>query len=145
MKHTRAHPKQEDLERLARLAKQACRHSYSPYSGVRVGAAILASDGRIFTGSNIENSSYGLTICAERVAATKAVSSGSRSFRMVAVASNLRGFTFPCGACRQFLAEFSDDLQVILVSQEGRSKSFRLKELLPGAFSLRSKRGSKSS
>ncbi|MGA1976090.1 MAG: cytidine deaminase, partial [Conexivisphaerales archaeon] len=87
-------------------ARKAAAKAYSPFSKVEVGAAILTSDGQVFSGCNVENSSYGLSICAERTAAVKAVSAGSRSFSAVAVVSNLEELTYPCGACRQFLSEF---------------------------------------
>jgi cytidine deaminase len=121
---------------LIRDARKAAKSAHSPYSGVKVGAAILASDGRVFSGCNVENSSYGLSICAERTAAVKAVSDGSRSFSAVAVVSNLEGLTYPCGACRQFLSEFGIDMIVIVASGKGEVSHHRLGELLPKAFRL---------
>ncbi|MDG6933178.1 MAG: cytidine deaminase [Nitrososphaerota archaeon] len=126
-------------KRLERLAADASKLAYSPYSKVKVGAALLTSDGRVFTGCNIENSSYGLTICAERVAAVKAVSEGSRKFKKIVLTSNLPGFTYPCGACRQFLSEFSDGLKVEIISRDRKRREFALEKLFPNAFLLRQK------
>lgn len=118
-------------------ARKAAKKAYSPFSKVEVGAAILASDGRVFSGCNVENSSYGLSICAERTAAVKAVSSGARSFEAVAIVSNLEGLTYPCGACRQFLSEFGDDIMVVVATKKGRVKRHGLGELLPETFLLK--------
>jgi len=117
-------------------ARKAAAKAYSPFSKVEVGAAILTSDGQVFSGCNVENSSYGLSICAERTAAVKAVSAGSRSFSAVAVVSNLEELTYPCGACRQFLSEFGIDMVVIVASGKGEVTYHRLGELLPEAFRL---------
>ena len=108
---------------LVKAARRAMEHSYAPYSGVQVGAALLSSDGRIFTGCNIENAAYTPTVCAERTALFKAVSEGVRSFRMLAVCGGksgvLSGVFPPCGVCRQVLREFcSPDLPVLLVQGE---------------------------
>ena len=118
-------------------ASKAADKAYSPFSKVKVGAAILTSDGRVFSGCNVENSSYGLSICAERTAAVKAVSSGAKSFKAVAVVSNLEGLTYPCGACRQFLSEFGDDIMVIVVAKKGNVMRHSLGELLPETFLLK--------
>jgi cytidine deaminase len=118
-------------------ASKAADKAYSPFSKVKVGAAILTSDGRVFSGCNVENSSYGLSICAERTAAVKAVSSGASSFEAVAVVSNLEGLTYPCGACRQFLSEFGDDIMVIVVAKKGNVMRHSLGELLPETFLLK--------
>lgn len=126
-------PADED-ERLIAAARAACANAYSPYSGVRVGAALLTDDGRVFSGCNVENASYGLTICAERCAAAKAVSEGVRRFVAIAIASNRSGPLAPCGACRQFLLELGPKMRVICVGGEyGRSVA-GLDELLPHAF-----------
>jgi cytidine deaminase len=117
-------------------ARNASKQAYSPFSKVKVGAAILASDGRVFSGCNVENSSYGLSICAERTAAVKAVSEGAKSFLAVAVVSNLEGLTYPCGACRQFLSEFGAEMEVIVASDKEVSRH-SLAELLPKGFLLR--------
>jgi cytidine deaminase len=131
----------KELERrmegsLIREARKAAKESYSPFSKVKVGAAILTSDGRIFSGCNVENSSYGLTICAERTAAVKAVSAGAKSFEAIAVVSSLEGLTYPCGACRQFLNEFAHEMIVVVPGPKGRVARHLLADLLPKAFSL---------
>ena len=120
---------------LYRLAVKASRSAYAPYSGFQVGAALLAADGRVFTGSNVENASYGATICAERTAVVKAVSEGCREFSAIAVASS-GGSAWPCGICRQFMFEFSDDLKVISGDSEDSLESFSLSDLLRKGFRL---------
>lgn len=124
-------------------ASQACSSAYAPYSGFRVGAALLASSGKVYTGVNVENSSYGCSICAERTAAVKAVSEGERSFAAIAVASD-RGVAEPCGICRQFLAEFSINMDVITGKAPEHLKVRTLGQMLPEAFVLPAEdRGSK--
>ena len=128
----------EQRELLAR-ARAAANQAYVPYSGFPVGAAVLAADGSIHTGCNVENASYGLTICAERVAATSAVSSGQREIVAVAVSAPKVPRTTPCGACRQFLNEFSpgsSDMMIIL-DDRGSGDPVWLEELLPQAFGPR--------
>jgi cytidine deaminase len=115
-------------------ARAASRRAHSPYSGVRVGAALLASDGRVFTGCNVENASYGLTLCAERVAVAKAVSEGARRFTAIAIASNAARALMPCGACRQTLLEFAPRLRVLVVGPRGATSETTLDALLPDAF-----------
>lgn len=112
----------------------ARQHAYSPYSGFQVGSAVLTESGQIYTGANIENASYGLTICAERVAAVSAVADGHRRLKAVAVASP--GGHAPCGACRQFLVEFADDMLVLLVDSNDPAKISleKLDKLLPLCF-----------
>lgn len=122
------------VDNLAAAALAAREHAYAPYSKFRVGAALEDAAGRIHTGCNIENATYGLTLCAERVAVFKAVSEGVRQFRRIAVAADTDALTPPCGACRQILWEFCGDFDVILVNPSGKSESIRLKELLPRAF-----------
>ncbi|QAA75992.1 MAG: Cytidine deaminase [Candidatus Bipolaricaulis sibiricus] len=123
-----------DESRLVAAAVEARRRAYAPYSGFPVGAALLSKGGRLFTGCNVENASYGLTVCAERVALFKAVSEGVREFEAIAVACG-DGPCSPCGACRQALYEFAPDLKVILADAEGRSwEVTSLPELLPRAF-----------
>lgn len=125
------------MDPLARAARDAYRRSYAPYSKFRVGAALEARDGRVFTGVNVENSSFGLTICAERTAVARAVTDGVRGFRRIAVASSNGRFTYPCGACRQVLAEFAPNLEIVLVGPRGRVRRTRLGRLLPKNFRLR--------
>jgi cytidine deaminase len=120
---------------LLRRAREARRRAYAPYSRFRVGAALLASDGTVYTGTNIENSSYGLTICAERVAVQTAVADGIRRFRGLAVVADGPELVAPCGACRQVLAEFAPKLEIILARSRGPGERRRLAELLPEAFS----------
>ena len=120
---------------LVALAWQARDLASAPYSNFQVGAALLASDGRVFTGCNVESSSYGLSICAERVALTKAISEGAREFVTIAVAAQGKGTVSPCGACRQLLHDYAPNLRVLLSGQEGKHTEHPLKELLPLAFS----------
>jgi|WetSurMetagenome_2_1015567.scaffolds.fasta_scaffold111292_3 cytidine deaminase len=124
------------LIELIKSSIKAKRNSYSPYSKFKVGAAILTKHGKIFAGANIECASYSLTICAERVAAVKAISSGELKFKYIAIATNKKQVAFPCGACLQFLTEFSSNLKVILVKSEKEYKIFDLKDLLPQNFVL---------
>ncbi|MGB9859799.1 MAG: cytidine deaminase, partial [Moorellaceae bacterium] len=126
-----------DREELLRAAADAQKSAYAPYSGFRVGAALLTSRGRIYQGCNIENISYGLTVCAERVALWKALSEGERSFVALAVVGGELPACFPCGACRQVLVEFAPDLEII-TGQPGQSLVLRrLSELLPDAFNFK--------
>ena len=124
---------------LALLAEKAMENAYVPYSHYKVGAALLASSGRVYLGCNIENASYTPTVCAERTAVFKAVSEGERSFLMLAVAGGKDGVITgefpPCGVCRQVLAEFcSPEFPVILLGKDGKISVFTLSQLLPGAF-----------
>jgi len=123
---------------LVASAGRAKRYSYSPYSRFRVGAALLTNDGRVYTGCNIENSSYGLTVCAERTAVFKAVSEGAKRFKAIAVVSDSPDITPPCGACRQVLLELAHDADVILVSGREKCKIVKMKELFPLPFSRES-------
>jgi cytidine deaminase len=120
-----------NTDNLFRMAKKAAENSHSPYSHFRVGAAILTHDGSIFTGTNIENASYGLTICAERVAIFNAICNGYKSFTDLAITSSSDSPTFPCGSCRQVLYEFSPETRIHI---EGNDTNFQLKDLLPYAF-----------
>ena len=120
---------------LLHAARSTLRHAYAPYSRFRVGAALLADDGTIFTGVNVENVSYGLTICAERAAVFVAVAAAHRRFGAIAIASDPAMPCMPCGACRQVLAEFGCDLLVVVDSGDGGARAVTLSELLPEAFS----------
>ena len=127
-------------ERLCELAKEAMTHSYSPYSGYKVGAALLCKDGAVYTGCNIENAAYTPTICAERTAIFKAVYDGQRAFAAIAVCGGKNGVITgrfpPCGVCRQVMREFcSDDFKVYLVTPEGYQET-TLGQLLPESFSV---------
>ncbi len=117
---------------LITLAAQARQRAYAPYSHYRVGAALLTASGKVYTGCNIENVSYGLTVCAERVAALKAVSEGEREFIAIAVVTEHGGP--PCGACRQVLAEFGPDMRVLATDASGNHRIYTLRELLPVPF-----------
>jgi cytidine deaminase len=119
---------------LLKAALDAREHAYAPYSKFRVGAALEDSAGRVHTGCNIESSTYGLTLCAERVAVFKAVSEGARGFRRIAIAADTETLTPPCGACRQILWEFCGDVEVVLVNPRGKTETLRLKELFPRPF-----------
>jgi len=119
---------------LLTAAREVQTRAYAPYSNFRVGAALEALNGTVFVGCNVENASYGLTICAERAAICAAISAGVREFRRVVVVSNVDPPAAPCGACRQVLAEFGLDLPVEAVGP-ARSVRWRLAELLPAAFS----------
>jgi cytidine deaminase len=121
-------------ELLLEAALAARQHAHAPFSSFRVGAALEDASGRIHTGCNIENATYGLTLCAERVAVFKAVSEGVREFRRIAVAADADSLTPPCGACRQILWEFCGDIEVILTNPRGARESLRLAELLPRPF-----------
>jgi cytidine deaminase len=127
---------------LLQAALRAREHALAPYSNYRVGAALLAADGRVFTGCNIESSSFGLTICAERVALFKAVSEGARSFTAVAVTAGPEKPCTPCGACRQVLWEHARDVAVITGSGTGELEERRLADLLPEPFDQRILEGS---
>lgn len=121
---------------LLNLAEEASKNAYVPYSRFPVGAALECEDGTIFTGCNVENGSLGLSICAERVAITKAVSEGNTKFNRIAVYGQTENYCMPCGNCRQFMSEFSDDMEVLCAKQGGRYVSYRLNQLLPYAFKL---------
>jgi cytidine deaminase len=123
----------DDLDALMREARSAMDRAYAPYSRFRVGAAV-STDRGVFSGANVENASYGLSICAERVAASSAVSAGARRIDAVAVTSSAAGPASPCGACRQFLYEFGPDMVVISEGRDGGRKVWRLSELLVDGF-----------
>ncbi len=125
----------------ARQAKQliaaACaarKHAHAPYSKFRVGAALLSADGRVFAGCNVENASYGLTICAERVALGNAIAQGAKSFVAIAVVYDARNEAVPCGACRQVLREFGEEILVLSATTRGTHTARTVRELLPASF-----------
>jgi len=118
---------------LVALAKEARERAYAPYSHFTVGAALLAESGRVYTGCNVENASYGLSVCAERVALFKAVAVGEKRFKAIAVVTET--MATPCGSCRQVLAEFGEDeLEVVVADPEGQMEIYTLGELLPASF-----------
>ena len=128
-------------EQLIDLAKEAMTHAYAPYSGFKVGAALLCSDGTVYQGCNIENASYSPTNCAERTAFFKAVYDGHRDFTAIAVCGGmdgiLTGFTTPCGVCRQVMKEFcGDDFLIYVAGPGGAYETYTLAQLLPSGFSL---------
>lgn len=122
-------------EELLTCAKAAMEHAYAPYSNFCVGAAIIAASGKIYTGCNVENASYGAAICAERVAITKAISEGETSVQQIAIVCSDNIKAFPCGICLQVMSEFMQDGQVILQDEQG-IYTYCLQELLPFAFRL---------
>lgn len=122
-------------DELIAQAKDARRWAHAPYSNFSVGAALLSSDGRVFTGCNVENSTYGLSMCAERVAIFKAISDGAHEIARVAVVTDHENIAPPCGCCRQMIWEFaSDDTEVILANLSGDVRTYRIRDLLPEAF-----------
>jgi cytidine deaminase len=121
------------FETLVQAASAAREQAYAPYSNFTVGAAVQTKSGAIFVGSNIENVSYGLTICAERVAIGSAVATGEREFVAIAVIADTIDPISPCGACRQFLAEFAPDLTIVSATMRGGRKIENLSHLLPDA------------
>ncbi len=125
-----------DDRKLIEEAKKAARNAYAPYSGYRVGAALKTADGNIYTGCNIENASYSLTVCAERNAVAQAVINGERDFQAIAVFVDSDLLFSPCGACRQVLSEFSPALRVIYANNN-EIRTALLKDLLPESFQLR--------
>ena len=131
---TNSRPNDEDVLNLLADARNALRCSYSPYSKFPVGAALRTKSGRIFTGTNVENASYGLTICAERVAIFKAVSEGEKTISAIAVVSSDGKPCPPCGACRQVISEFSDPTTVVVTDAENGIALIKIGELLPSAF-----------
>lgn len=123
-------------EDLVVLARQAQDMAYAPYSNYRVGAALLTAGGKVYTGANIENASYSLTICAERMAIFNAVMAGEKEFTALAITSSGIGWVNPCGACLQVLAEFTTTVKIIVSDDKGELKEYTLGEMLPHAFSL---------
>ncbi len=123
-------------EKLISMARETQKYSYSPYSSFRVGAALLTAKGNIYTGVNVENASYGLTICAERAAIYAAVAAGEKDFTALAVAGDQEGYTYPCGACLQVMAEFSPHLRILVAGKKNNYKEYQLSDLLPQIFSL---------
>lgn len=125
-----------DLE-LVNIARQAVTNAYAPYSKFMVGAALITEDDEVYTGCNIENSSYGATICAERTAVCKCISDGLRPIKKIAICSSGSGQTFPCGICRQVLSEFmSENGEILLGTPDGDFYTYTLGELLPNSFEL---------
>ena len=122
------------MDALIEAALQARENAHAPFSKFKVGAALEDETGRIHTGCNVENATYGLTVCAERVAVFKAISEGARKFRRIAVVADTDVLTPPCGACRQILWEFCGDIEVILANLRGKTETLRLRDLFPRPF-----------
>lgn len=124
-----------EFQELILAAKEARENAYVPYSNFKVGAAVLTDDGEIYKGCNIENASYGATNCAERTAIFKAVSEGHRSIKAIAVIGSDENLTYPCGICRQVIAEFaSEDIKIIIAKDENEFIIRSMEDILPGAF-----------
>ena len=123
-----------DYEALIAAAKQSRENAHAAYSNFRVGAALRAASGRVFGGCNVENATYGLTVCAERVAIFKAISEGERGFDAIAVVADTDSLTPPCGACRQLIWEFCGDVPVVLANLKGRIEVVAMHDLLPKPF-----------
>jgi cytidine deaminase len=119
---------------LVEAAQKAKRHAYTPFSEFKVGAALLTADGQIFTGCNIENSSYSLTMCAERVAIFKAISHDALNFKAMAIVSDDPGFTPPCGACRQVVSDLAGNIDFVMMNSKKRFKIMKLSALFPFPF-----------
>ena len=125
------------VSKLIVAARKARRHAHAAYSNFKVGAALETADGTVVTGCNVENATYGLTICAERVAMFKAISEGHRKFRRLAVVADTEAPTPPCGACRQILWEFAGDIEVVLANVKHETGRHQLSALLPLPFDAR--------
>lgn len=126
----------EDMK-LYKKAEEAIEYAYAPYSNFKVGAAVLTKSGKVFTGCNVENASYGATICGERTALVKAISEGCKDINAIAIATSDENLIpFPCGICRQFIYEFGDDIRVVLKNNDKKLISYKITELLPEGFRL---------
>ncbi len=122
------------MKDLIEKAEKARENAHAPFSLFKVGAALLTESGEIYTGCNVENASYGLTMCAERVAIFKAVSEGAKDFTNLAIVADTENLTPPCGACRQIIWEFCGDIPVVLSNLAGATETFQMSDLLPKAF-----------
>ena len=127
----------EDLQPLIEAAKEARLQSVAPFSDFKVGAALRTDSGKVYTGCNVESASYGLTVCAERVAIWKALSEGERHFTELAVVADTDTLTPPCGTCRQIIWEFARDSKIVFANLDGRNQVFNIRQLLPDAFDAR--------
>ena len=123
-----------EYDALIAAAKHSREHAHAKFSNFKVGAALRAVSGRIYGGCNVENATYGLTICAERVAIFKAISEGERKFDAIAVVTDTAMLTPPCGACRQIIWEFCGDVQVVMASVKGKVETVRMSQLFPKPF-----------
>ena len=127
----------EDIESLIETAKRAREQAVAPFSKFQVGAAVKTADGKVYTGCNVESASYGLTVCAERIAIWKALSEGERQFTDLAVVADTDTLTPPCGTCRQIIWEFARGARIVFANLEGKSEEFHIADLLPRAFDAR--------
>ena len=134
----------EDFQPLIEAAQEARLHSVSPFSNFSVGAAVRTENGKVYTGCNIESASYGLTVCAERVAIWKALSEGERHFSELAVVADTETLTPPCGTCRQIIWEFARGATIVFANLKGESEVFHIGDLLPRAFDARFLKGQKT-
>jgi cytidine deaminase len=134
----------EELQPLIEAAQRARLHSVAPFSNFLVGAAVRTGSGKVYTGCNVESASYGLTVCAERVAIWKALSEGERQFTELAVVADTETLTPPCGTCRQIIWEFARGAKIVFANLEGDSEGFHVAELLPRAFDARFLKGKKA-
>lgn len=128
---------EESLQLLVKDATEARLHSVAPFSGFFVGAAVRTAEGKVYTGCNVESASYGLTVCAERVAIWKALSEGERRFTELAVVADTETLTPPCGTCRQIIWEFCRNADIVLANLRGKRESVSIQDLLPRAFDAR--------
>lgn len=128
---------EQNWEDLLVAARRAREMSVAPFSNFLVGAAVETEDGKIYIGCNIESASYGLTVCAERVAIWKALSEGERHFKRLAIVADTENLTPPCGTCRQIIWEFARDATIVLANLRGESETMNVRELLPRAFDVR--------
>lgn len=132
---------QESLDELIQTATDARLQSVAPFSGFRVGAAVRVKSGKVYTGCNVESASFGLTVCAERVAIWKALSEGERDFSELAVVADTQTLTPPCGTCRQIIWEFCKNATIVLANLHGEQEVVSIRELLPRAFDARFLKG----
>ena len=123
------------MKELMKAAEAALENSYSPYSGIRIGAAVKCGSGRVYVGTNVENASYGATICAERSAITSAVSAGEKEITAIAITGDIDDYAWPCGICRQVIKEFAaKDIKIAVSGKNRETREFKMDEILPHAF-----------
>ena len=128
---------EKDFQPLINAALEARKHSIAPFSGFLVGAAVKTDNGKVYTGCNVESASYGLTVCAERVAIWKALSEGEKNFTELAVVADTETLTPPCGTCRQILWEFARGATIVFANLDGKSETIQVADLIPRAFDAR--------
>lgn len=125
-----------NINELIKTAREVQKNAYSPYSKFKVGAVLLTKENKVFSGVNVENASFGLTVCAERIAVFKAVSEGEREFAALVIVGSGEDYIYPCGACLQVIAEFSPEIKIIAANEKDEYQEFTLRELLPQFFCL---------